>query len=206
MDPKFIGNPPTTMDLEQMPDAPHRGPHHRRAHSDTSFRTATLDELLLFDPSDLDISILPSPALPSNNAAAPAAHGGAPGAVDSALNSTDESNGMNSRPRPAGSPIGHLRSLSMDSDFFNGLGLTGVADGDKFGGKGVEERRVGHHRHSNSMDGSSSLSFEADSSMAIDGVKKAMAPDKLAELSLVDPKRARRLFSFFYFYFTLFFF
>ncbi|KAF7812926.1 transcription factor VIP1-like [Senna tora] len=114
--------------------------------------------------------------------------------------SSEESNGRNSRPRPAaGSPsIGHLRSLSVDSDFFNGLGLNGALDGEKFGGKGVEERRAvggggGHHRHSNSMDGSSSMSFEADSSMEIDGVKKAMAPDKLAELALVDPKRARRI-------------
>nr|TKS18696.1 transcription factor VIP1-like [Populus alba] len=38
------------------------------------------------------------------------------------------------------------------------------------------------------MDGS----FEVDSIM-IDGVKKAMAPDRLAELSLIDPKRAKRI-------------
>ncbi|CAN4121217.1 unnamed protein product [Withania somnifera] len=48
----------------------------------------------------------------------------------------------------------------------------------------------GRHRHSNSMDGSySTASFEADSS----SVKKAMAPDRLAELSLIDPKRAKRI-------------
>jgi hypothetical protein len=33
----------------------------------------------------------------------------------------------------------------------------------------------------------------------IDGVKKAMAPDRLAELSLIDPKRAKRFGLFFFF-------
>ncbi|KAE8646672.1 hypothetical protein Csa_005436 [Cucumis sativus] len=37
------------------------------------------------------------------------------------------------------------------------------------------------------MDGSLTSSFEVDSS------KKAMAPDKLAELALMDPKRAKRI-------------
>ncbi|KAK7315221.1 hypothetical protein VNO77_33758 [Canavalia gladiata] len=180
MDPKFIGKPPGTVDIERMPE---RGSHHRRSHSDTSFRfAANFDDLLLFDPSDLDISNLPSPLpLPS-----PVASGVVPMTVDS-----DESGG---RPRLAGPPSGgHLRSLSVDSDFFDGLGFAGGAD-EKVAGKSASERRAGHHRHSNSMDGSSTTSFEADSSMVmIDGVKKAMAPDKLAELALIDPKRAKRI-------------
>ncbi|CAH8332446.1 unnamed protein product [Eruca vesicaria subsp. sativa] len=51
------------------------------------------------------------------------------------------------------------------------------------GGEGRERPR---HRHSLSVDGSSSSleSIEA---------KKAMAPDKLAELWVVDPKRAKRI-------------
>ncbi|XP_011042922.1 PREDICTED: transcription factor VIP1-like [Populus euphratica] len=71
-----------------------------------------------------------------------------------------------------------------------GLGAAGGAD-EKFDGKAVAgEKRAAnpHHRHSYSMDGS----FEVDSIM-IDGVKKAMAPDRLAELSLIDPKRAKRI-------------
>ncbi|XP_061341633.1 transcription factor VIP1-like [Gastrolobium bilobum] len=179
MDPKFIGKPPATVDIERMPE---RGSHHRRSHSDTSFRfAANFDDLLLFDTSDLDISNLPSP-LPSAGGG-----GGVPMSVDS-----DESGG---RPRPSGPPIGHLRSLSVDSDFFDGLGFAGAGD-EKLSGKGSGERRVGHHRHSNSMDGSLTSSFEADSSMVmamVDGVKKAMAPEKLAELSLIDPKRAKRI-------------
>ncbi|KAL1319515.1 hypothetical protein HN51_071782 [Arachis hypogaea] len=187
MDPKFMGKPPpaTTVEIERMPE---RGSHHRRSHSDTSFRFAgNFDDLLLFDPSDLDISNLPSP-LPLPTPAT--ASGGIPMAIDS-----DESSGQSGMGRAGGgAPIGHLRSLSVDSDFFDGFGFGGSGE-EKSGGKsggGGGERRVGHHRHSNSMDGSSTTSFEAESSM-MDGVKKAMAPDKLAELALIDPKRAKRI-------------
>lgn len=200
MDPKFIGKlPSSTVDIERMPETPQRGSHHRRAHSDTSFRMPNFDDLLLFDPSDLDISNLPSPLpQPDANTNVAGASYGTPMAVDSP---SDESNGQNSRARQVNPPIGHLRSLSVDSDFFDGLGLGagggGAAGGEeKFGGKsGGGERRVGHHRHSNSMDGSTTTSFEAESSMMMmEGVKKAMAPDKLAELALIDPKRAKRFF------------
>ena len=51
------------------------------------------------------------------------------------------------------------------------------------GGDGEKNERP-RHRHSNSVDGSSILdTIEA---------KKAMAPDKLAELWTIDPKRAKR--------------
>ncbi|CAN4099688.1 unnamed protein product [Withania somnifera] len=46
------------------------------------------------------------------------------------------------------------------------------------------------HGHSNSMDGSFDTSSLESESVS---VKKAMAPDKLAELSLIDPKRAKRI-------------
>ncbi|KAG2663114.1 hypothetical protein I3843_16G014000 [Carya illinoinensis] len=175
MDPQFTGKPLAGLDIEQMPETPHRGSHHRRAHSDTSFRLPNLDDLLLFDPSDLDLTSLPSPS--------PTA-GGAPMPVDSSSKSSDESNKPRPSSKPSAGPIGHhFRSLSVDSDFFDGLGL-----GDEK--VVVGEKRVHHHRHSNSMDGS----FEADSAMAImDGVKTAMGPDRLAELSLIDPKRAKRI-------------
>ncbi|CAN1268266.1 Transcription factor VIP1, partial [Linum perenne] len=185
---KYGGKRPLTDDIDQMPEAPQRGWHHRRAHSDTSFR---FDDLLLFDPSDLDLSSLdfPNPAPPR----------GAPMAVDSPSISDDStSNGVPAPPpNPRAKPINHLRSLSVDSDFFDGFGLgygeeKPVQKGIAAAGAGGGERRV-HHRHSSSMDGSScSSSFEADSFMD-DGMKKAMAPDRLAELSLIDPKRAKRI-------------
>ncbi|KAL9396004.1 hypothetical protein Peur_010257 [Populus x canadensis] len=185
MDPtKFRGKQPMTVDIEQMPETPYRGSHHRRAHSDTSFR---FDDLLFLDASDFDLSSLDD--LPTPNTTTTTTHPppAAPMAVDS-LSDDSTSNGQNQKPKP----VNHLRSLSMDSDFFDGLGL-GAAGGadEKFDGKAVAgEKRAAnpHHRHSYSMDGS----FEVDSIM-IDGVKKAMAPDRLAELSLIDPKRAKRI-------------
>ncbi|KAK1406837.1 hypothetical protein QVD17_38445 [Tagetes erecta] len=57
----------------------------------------------------------------------------------------------------------HKRSFSVDADFYNGLG-------------------------------SGATSFEGDSVlMMVDNSKKALAPDKLAELALIDPKRAKRI-------------
>ncbi|XP_062159465.1 transcription factor VIP1 [Alnus glutinosa] len=175
MDPKFTGNAaPGVVDLDHMPETPHRGSYHRRAHSDTSFRFANLDDLLLFDPSDLDLSALPSPSPPPS---------GTPMAVDSSSKSSDEAK---PRPTASGPAAHHFRSLSVDSDFFEGLSL-GEA-------KEAVEKRVHRHRHSNSMDGSSTASFEADSALgALDAVKKSMAPDRLAELALIDPKRAKRI-------------
>ncbi|XWS21773.1 hypothetical protein CRYUN_Cryun30bG0083500 [Craigia yunnanensis] len=175
-----------TVEIDQMPP---RGTHHRRALSDTSFR---FDDLLLFDPSDLDLSSLDLPPSSSNPTPPPVISLPADSSDDSSSNGPPRSSHNN--PRHISS---HLRSLSVDSDFFDGLGLTGPAisggaGDEKFGGKeGVGEKRV-HHRHSNSMDGSTTASFE-ESLMDVDGVKKAMAPDRLAELALIDPKRAKRI-------------
>ncbi|CAN0892160.1 Transcription factor VIP1 [Linum grandiflorum] len=170
------GKRPMTEDIiDQMPETPHRGSHHRRAHSDTSFR---FDDLLLFDPSDLDLSSLDllTPTLPPPRNSM---------ALDSPPMSEDSAASNGGAQRGA-KPINHSRSLSVDSDFFQGFGL-GFGD-EKPGG----ERKRPNHRHSNSMDGSScSASFEAD--LMADGVKKSMAPDRLAELARIDPKRAKRI-------------
>ncbi|GMI83195.1 VIRE2-interacting protein 1, sulphate utilization efficiency 3 [Hibiscus trionum] len=172
--------------MDQMPP---RVFHHRRAHSDTTFR---FDDLLLFDPSDLDLSSLDLPASTTSHPNPPPV---IPVPTDS---SDDSSNGQPSRssgsnPRRISS---HIRSLSFDSDFFDGLGWTeptnsGGAGDEKFGGKGGAGEKRAHHRHSNSMDGTASFEFE--SLLAVDGVKKAIAPDRLAELALIDPKRAKRI-------------
>ncbi|GLT32153.1 hypothetical protein SLA2020_068390 [Shorea laevis] len=176
--------PKLTADIDQMPP---RGPHHRRAHSDTGFR---IDDLFLFDISDVDLSSLDLPVPPSNPSPSHV--------IPIPADSSDDSS-SNGQPRPAHPRqiSSHLRSLSVDSDFFDGLGLTvpavsGAAE-EKSGGKLVAGGKRAHHRHSNSMDGSTSASFDLDSVMAVDGVKKAMAPDRLAELALIDPKRAKRI-------------
>ncbi|KAI4321382.1 hypothetical protein MLD38_034769 [Melastoma candidum] len=160
--------PHMLMMIEQMPDAPQRHPfHHRRSHSDTSFR---FDDLLLFDPSDLDLSsldLLPLPPPPPSSSASMSIDDPAPAASASAAT-------------PTPSPPGHFRSLSVDSDFLDSLGL-GMEG--SVGGIGSESGRKGH-RHSASMDGSD---FEGN------GIKKAMGAGRLAELALIDPKRAKRI-------------
>lgn len=70
-----------------------------------------------------------------------------------------------------------------DSVFDNGSGGAEEEE-EKSGGGGVSRPR---HRHSNSVDSSSFL-FNEGSIEA----KKAMAPEKLAELWSLDPKRAKR--------------
>lgn len=99
-----------------------------------------------------------------------------------------------SGPPPAGAHPGKsdsfrppLRSLSLDADFFEGLGLDGQPPPTAAASGGRRPR----HRHSNSMDGySSATSLEMESS-----AKKAVADDRLAELALLDPKRAKRFSS-----------
>ncbi|PRQ24754.1 putative transcription factor bZIP family [Rosa chinensis] len=182
----------SSTDIEQMPETPHRGgSYHRRAHSDfSSFRLPNFDDLLLFDPSDLDLSSFPSPSPvppPRGTTNSNSNSNSAAAAVPMPIDSDDSSA---SRPRPSSSSgpsaaAAHFRSLSVDSDFFDGLALAGDAGGKEVvGGK---RAGGGHHRHSNSMDGS------FDSELSLDGLKKSITPDKLAELSLIDPKRAKRI-------------
>ncbi|KAL9675588.1 hypothetical protein QQ045_003790 [Rhodiola kirilowii] len=127
------------------PNLPFRGAHHRRAHSEVSFRI----------PDDLDLISDPFDA-----------------------------------------PSGSFEELGSEDDLF-----CTYMDIEKFGSKiedggpsnvaveeqeGYEDTKImRQHRYSNSIDGSSMMdSIEA---------KKAMAPDKLAELWTVDPKRAKRI-------------
>uniref|UniRef100_A0A5B6YRD6 Putative transcription factor VIP1 isoform X2 n=1 Tax=Davidia involucrata TaxID=16924 RepID=A0A5B6YRD6_DAVIN len=191
MDPKFAGKPITApysgrTDLDQMPETPNRGAYHRRAQSETFFRFP--DDILLDDVvADFDLSTLDIPSLSSDN-------DNVPMTVDSSK--SESSNGGDKSKPKAVPPINHFRSLSVDADFFDGLGFTSAGDGgdgEKFGAKPAAERRVSHHRHSNSMDGSMS-SFEEESMLRMmDGAKKATAPDRLDELALIDPKRAKRI-------------
>lgn len=74
----------------------------------------------------------------------------------------------------------------------DGSGEPNVNDG---GGEG-EEKRSSRHRHSCSVDGSSTSTGVFGEVME---AKKAMPPDKLAELWNLDPKRAKRCAKFYLF-------
>ncbi|KAF8657879.1 hypothetical protein HU200_059689 [Digitaria exilis] len=149
--------------------------HHRRAHSETFLRFPDAD--LLLDPDgDFSFSDLDFPSLSDDSPAAsdPTPPPPPPQATPS--------------PAPAPRPPGgsHTRSLSLDAAFFEGLALQGPACS---GGGG------GGHKRSGSMDGATSP-FEGESALSTglpDYAKKAMPAERIAELALIDPKRAKRI-------------
>lgn len=76
---------------------------------------------------------------------------------------------------------------SDPSGYGNGAGTSGNNDGEKSPNAATTPRT--RHRHSCSVDGSTSTSMFGE----IMDAKKAMPPDKLAELWTIDPKRAKRI-------------
>jgi len=155
--------------------------HHRRAHSETFLRFPDAD--LLLDPDgDFSFSDLDFPSLSDDSPAAsdPTPQPQAP-PQQPLPQQQAASPASAAPPRP---PSGaHMRSLSLDAAFFDGLSLQGSGGG---------EGGVAGHKRSGSMDGSTS-SFEGESaptsSVLPDYAKKAVPDDKLA---LLDPKRAKR--------------
>jgi transcription factor VIP1 len=82
-----------------------------------------------------------------------------------------------------------MRSLSLDAAFFDSLSLQPQG-----GGGGAGSGGVAGHKRSGSMDSSSSP-FEGESALSgvlPDYAKKAVPAERLAELALLDPKRAKR--------------
>ncbi|KAF8092452.1 hypothetical protein N665_0414s0003 [Sinapis alba] len=183
MEPSVRANHSSILsEIERMPEAPRqRISHHRRARSETFFSGESINDLLLFDPFDVDFS-----SLDFLNAPTPQPQP-SPMSVDSPPGETS-SNGAPPIPLPHGR---HVRSFSVDSDsgFFDDLTAT-------------EDSQFAGHRHhrSNSMDGAtSSGSFNMESILAAVNCKEVgkknmgMASDRLAELALLDPKRAKRI-------------
>lgn len=134
---------------------PSRAAHHRRAHSDISFRL----------PDDLDLVSDP--------------FDGPPGSFDE-IGSEDDLFCTYMDMEKLGSS-----SADGGGDFNNAAGGGGGVAAES-SGEGEKNARP-RHRHSNSVDGS--FLFGAESIEA----KKAMAPEKLAELWSIDPKRAKRI-------------
>ncbi|RZR83839.1 hypothetical protein BHM03_00010557 [Ensete ventricosum] len=160
--------------------SPRGGGGHRRALSETVLRLP--DDLLFDTDQDFGISDIDFPSLSDDNLS------GGCGAVAAEPGMSDPAAATSGRPVPGA----HHRSLSVDGGIFDGLGFqAGAASGGSSAGGGEQERR-GHHRRSGSMDGSFSP-FEGDSAATLsDYAKKAMTADKLAELALIDPRRAKR--------------
>ncbi|GLT91659.1 hypothetical protein SLE2022_095350 [Rubroshorea leprosula] len=169
-------------DISKMPDNPPKNIGHRRAHSEI----LTLPDDISFD-SDLGVV------------------GGADG--PSFSDETEED----------------LFSMYLDMDKFNSSSATSVfqvgessgtaaaaapgpavpggvdaSSGEKVAIGSAEKPRI-RHQHSQSMDGSTSIKPEMLMSSAEEASpgdsRKAMSAAKLAELALIDPKRAKRIWA-----------
>ncbi|EFJ24688.1 hypothetical protein SELMODRAFT_34663, partial [Selaginella moellendorffii] len=83
-----------------------------------------------------------------------------------------------------------LFNMYIDMEKINSFNVASATPTKSDGNSNSEPRRPRHH-HSNSMDSFKSdfLNSESDSTEA----KKALAASKLAELALIDPKRAKRI-------------
>ena len=150
------------------------GGHHRRAHSEVSFR--------LSDDMMMDLS--PSDAFNGEGGCG----GGGGGGGGSSTASLDEIGSEDD-----------LFSTYIDVDKLGGADQSGVegngnGNGEKSGGGGGGGGGGGRgrHRHSSSVDGSSTTTSSTGVFGEIMDAKKAMPPDKLAELWNIDPKRAKR--------------
>ncbi|XP_031504215.1 transcription factor RF2b-like [Nymphaea colorata] len=173
--------------LDQMADNPRRG-SHRRAHSEIAFR---LPDDFLFDV-DAELPFLDVPSLSEDN-------NSGDGLQFLALMDTEKS------PEPTsvvkeevgsggGGGATHLRSLSMDAAFLDGLGFkAGAAENGAPTAPMPEAGWRPQHRRAGSVDGFPGPSSFPVAVESVADVKKAMPADKLAELSLIDPRRAKRI-------------
>jgi transcription factor VIP1 len=150
--------------------------HHRRAHSETFLRFPDAD-LLLDTDGDFSFSDLDFPSLSDDSPA-----------ISDPTPPPPQQQQPQAAPAQASRPPrdAHTRSLSLDAAFFEGLALQGGGGGSSSGGG------AGHKR-SGSMDGVNSP-FEGESALLgpPDYAKKAMPAERIAELALIDPKRAKR--------------
>ncbi|XP_020691021.1 transcription factor VIP1-like [Dendrobium catenatum] len=165
----------------QIPPNP-RSAGHRRSHSETFVRLP--DDLLFDSDPDFNISDIDLPSLSDDNVS------GGSATVAPAIPVEYGGRSDVREAHPGGRPAGvgaHSRSMSVDAAFFGAMGFQEV--GAAFG---VAPEKRAHHRHSSSMDGETSP-FEEESTGLSDYAKKAMSADKLAELALIDPKRAKRI-------------
>lgn len=173
-------------DVRKMPDAPPRRGAHRRAQSEIAFR---LPDELLFD-RELALESGEIPTL-SDDAGEEL--------VSAYLDMENTMSGdlfgpatllMNEKSTTK--PSHHSRSLSVDDVFAESDMLRPRPDvSGSHGRSGTQRPR---HQHSFSMDGSTS--FGQDLLMGeLDCLetKKAVGAEKLAELALLDPKRAKRI-------------
>lgn len=172
-------------DVSEIP-YPHRG--HRRAQSEFAIRLPD-DITFDFEPGFLDSSTIPD-ELGDNllSMHIDTDRKNSSSATSMALSGMKTSGEFTGLPVPLPH---HTRSLSVDRVL---AGLDSKDDAFGLAGVVLTERVRSRHSHSNSMDGSTTLHSELfNSSTESSEGKKAAAANKLAELALIDPKRAKRI-------------
>ncbi|KAF7824340.1 putative transcription factor PosF21 [Senna tora] len=171
-----------SQDISRMPDNPPRNRGHRRAHSEI----LTLPDDISFD-SDLGVV------------------GGVDGPSFSDETEEDllsmylDMDKFNSSSATSAFDVGEPSTAAVSASALTSVPASGAAS---FSAGNVaigNERPRVRHQHSQSMDGSTTIKPEmlvsgSDDISAADS-KKAMSAAKLAELALIDPKRAKRIWA-----------
>ncbi|CAN6448759.1 unnamed protein product [Victoria cruziana] len=158
-----------SQDISRMPDYPQRKPGHRRAHSEI----VRLPDDISFD-HELGFVGGDCPALSDETE------------EDLFSMYMDMEKFTSSSPVTCGSgpPAGESSSASPSHN-------------EQDSGGSTSERPRIRHQHSQSMDGSTSIKPEmlVSSETTLAETKKAMSAAKLADLALIDPKRAKRIWA-----------
>eukprot|EP00250_Pteridium_aquilinum_P013751 c21553_g1_i1 orf=146-1474(+) len=172
-------------DLNEVSDVPYHHRGHRRAQSEIAFRLPD-DIVFDYEPGFLEasaeadefgddfLSTLDLDKMNLTSASMPA-----PTATKGASN-------VNSHVPNAPH---HARSFSVDQML---AGFNGNEDVFGYTEESVTERPRHRHSHSYSMDGSSSMPFSKEAGSSSES-SKTVSANKLAELALIDPKRAKRI-------------
>ncbi|KAL3641616.1 putative transcription factor PosF21 [Castilleja foliolosa] len=162
-------------DLSRMPDNPPKNMGHRRAHSEI----LTLPDDISFD-SDLGVvGGFDGPSFSDET-------------EEDLLSMYLDMDKFNSSSATSGNQMGESSNMLAAEP-----GSSGPASGgDNVGPGGMSEKPRIRHQHSQSMDGSTSIKPEMlMSEDQSSGDKKAISAAKLAELALIDPKRAKRIWA-----------
>ncbi|KAL8140349.1 hypothetical protein V2J09_006370 [Rumex salicifolius] len=161
-------------DLSRMPDTPSKNVRHRRAHSEI----LTLPDDITFD-SDLGVVGLPDGPAFSDE-------------TDEDLFSMYlDMEKVNSSSATSQLEIGEPSSAAAQAALHpQWSGHAGGMESDN-----VHQRPRIRHQHSFSMDGSTTINHEmlASGGEETSATKKATSAAKIAELALLDPKRAKRI-------------
>lgn len=171
-------------DISRMPDNPPKNLGHRRAHSEI----LTLPDDISFD-SDLGVvGGLDGPSFSDDT-------------EEDLLSMYLDMDKFNSSSATSAFQVGESSSLAagvLGSSSTAASASTSLAPPSEIV-SGISDKPRVRHQHSQSMDGSTTIKPEMLTSGAEEpsqaDAKKAMSATKLAELALIDPKRAKRIWA-----------